>query len=112
MHLKYGNVSFMKVNTLQALEIKDKHADDGKKPYFKFYKDAQILEEVAYEQDWEKQMPKVLEKIKKYSEEYKPDPVRSLTHISDFERAIIGGNGRVICIQFLNTDGSEPEKSF
>ena len=57
-------------------------------------------------------MPKVLEKIKKYSEEYKPDPVRSLTQISDFERAIIGANGRVICIQFLNTDNSEPEKRF
>ena len=94
------------------MEIKDKHADDGKKPYFKFYKDAEILEEVPYEQDWDNQQLKVFEKLKKYSEEYIPDPVRHLTHISDFERAIIGANGRVICIQFLNTNNSEPEKRF
>ena len=53
----------MKVNTFHATDIKNKYADNGKKPQFKFYKDGEMFDEIPYEPDWDSQQPKVLEKI-------------------------------------------------
>ena len=98
MKLEYPNVNFIKVNTLQAIEIKEQYANDQSKPYFKFYKNAQIVDEVPYELNWETQEPKVLEIIKKHSEEYKPDPVRHLIDLKQFEKTIIEADGRVVAV--------------
>ena len=98
MKLEYPNVNFIKVNTLQAIEIKEQHANEQAKPYFKFYKNGQILDEVPYEVKWEAQEPKVLEIIKKHSEEYKPDPVRHLINLQQFEKTIIEAEGRVLAV--------------
>ena len=38
MKSQYANVHMYKVNTLLSEDIKDKHADGGAKPYFKFYR--------------------------------------------------------------------------
>ena len=38
MKSQYPNVHMYKVNTLNSYDIRDKYADGGAKPYFKFYK--------------------------------------------------------------------------
>ena len=38
MKSEYPNVHMYKVNTLNSDDIKNKYADGGAKPYFKFYK--------------------------------------------------------------------------
>lgn len=48
-----------KVNTLRASDIKDKYADGGSKPYFKFYKNGSLDDEVKYEREWSSHEPKV-----------------------------------------------------
>ena len=54
MKPQYKNLRLYKVNTLEAKDIRDKYADSGGKPYFKFYKNGGYLEQVPYS-DWGKQ---------------------------------------------------------
>ena len=53
--LQYLNpdVHFMKVNTLEAPQIKEQYADGNSKPYFKFFKAAKETDYVKYD-SWEK----------------------------------------------------------
>ena len=53
MKLRFKNVRFYRVDTTKAKDIRDKYADSGGKPYFKFYKRGDYLDEVAY-MDWDK----------------------------------------------------------
>ena len=49
---QYPNVDFYKVNTLNSDDIKNKYADGASKPYFKFYKTGNFVNEVKYMQQW------------------------------------------------------------
>lgn len=44
----YLNVRLYKVNTINTEDIKNKHADGGSKPYFKFYKNGLMVAELKY----------------------------------------------------------------
>ena len=49
----YKNVQMWKVDTIRAEDIKSAGwADGSSKPYFKFYRKSELLEEVAYRSDW------------------------------------------------------------
>ena len=48
MKPEYTNVHMYKVNTLNSYDIRDKYADGGSKPYFKFYKNGNLVNEVKY----------------------------------------------------------------
>ena len=48
MKSEYNNVCFYMVNTLNSEDIKNKYADGGSKPYFKFYKNGVFIDEVKY----------------------------------------------------------------
>ena len=39
---------FLKVNTLEAVDIANTHADGGPKPYYKFYAYGAMIDEVKY----------------------------------------------------------------
>ena len=59
MKATYRDVHLYKVNTIQAKDIRDKYADGGSKPYFKFYSGGNLLDEVKYESNWSSHEPKV-----------------------------------------------------
>ena len=59
MKHEYENVAFYKVNTLNSPEIRDRYADGGSKPYFKFYKDGVKIDEVKYQTKWDRHEPLV-----------------------------------------------------
>ena len=48
----YPNVRMYKVNTLNSYDIRDRYADGGSKPYFKFYRQGEKFDEVKYESNW------------------------------------------------------------
>ena len=48
----FPNVHLYKVNTMNAEDIKNKYADGGSKPYFKFYKNSELQDEVKYMSSW------------------------------------------------------------
>ena len=52
MKKDYGKVQLYKVNTLRADDIKGIYADGSAKPYFKFYKTGNFVNEVKYMQQW------------------------------------------------------------
>jgi hypothetical protein len=41
-----------KVNTLNAYDIRDKYADGSAKPFFKFYRKGEFIDEVKYISNW------------------------------------------------------------
>ena len=65
MKPEYINVHCYKVNTLNADDIKAKHADGSSKPYFKFYKNNNMIEEIKYK-SWSQQMPLLKESLAKH----------------------------------------------
>ena len=44
----FPNVHMYKVSTMNAYDIRDKYADGNSKPYFKFYKNGNLQDEVKY----------------------------------------------------------------
>ena len=61
----YINVHCYKVNTLEADDIKAKYADGSSKPYFKFYKNNSLIDEVKYK-SWGVNMPLVKDALAKH----------------------------------------------
>ena len=60
MKAEYPNVRMYKVNTLSAPDVRDKYADGGSKPYFKFYnKEKEMIEHVKYKTPWTSQEPEL-----------------------------------------------------
>ena len=55
MKAYFPNVHLYKVNTMKAEDIKNKYADGNSKPYFKFYKNGELQDEVKYNSSWEQQ---------------------------------------------------------
>ena len=48
MKSDYTNLHLYKVNTLNSYDIRDRYADGGSKPYFKFYRNGNKIDEVKY----------------------------------------------------------------
>ena len=59
-------LSFVKVSTLDAVQIKDKYADGNAKPYFKFYKNNEETDYVKYAK-WGKQESELRSMLKWYT---------------------------------------------
>ena len=55
----YREVHLLKVNTLKSQEITKAHGDDGPKPYFRFFRNGVVFDEVKYESNWSSHEPKV-----------------------------------------------------
>ena len=68
MKMEYNNVCLYKVNTLNAEDIKNKYADGGSKPYFKFYRNSTMVEEVKYQSNWNNHEPVVRAALAKHNE--------------------------------------------
>ena len=64
----YLNVRLYKVNTINSEDIKSKHADGASKPYFKFYRNGLMINELKYQSNWDNQIPKVKDLLLKYNE--------------------------------------------
>ena len=56
-----------KVDVLNAADIRDKYADGNLSPYWKFYKDGGMLEEVKYKKPWCDQEPILRSVIAKHN---------------------------------------------
>ena len=50
----YPGIDFYQVDTARAPDIRDKHADGGNKPYWKFYKAGKICDYLGYDAQFEK----------------------------------------------------------
>ena len=48
----YPNVRIFKVQTQNVPDIRDRYADGGSKPFFKFYKQGEKIDDVAYSGTW------------------------------------------------------------
>ena len=64
----YLNVRLYKVNTINAEDIKSKHADGSSKPFFKFYRNGLMISELKYQNSWDNQIPKIKDFLLKYNE--------------------------------------------
>ena len=97
MKSSYPKVHMYKVNTLNSDDIKNKYADGGSKPYFKFYRNGSYLEEVKYKKPWSDNKPKVEQVLGKYnggsggsiaSYEASLGKVYELRNMSEFSAAV------------------------
>ena len=61
----YTTVHMYKVNTLNADDIKEKYADGSSKPYFKFYKNGDMVDEVKYKRNWSEHEPLIKDALAK-----------------------------------------------
>lgn len=52
MKINWKNVHMYKVNTLNSYDIRDKYADGSAKPFFKFYRKGEFIDEVKYISNW------------------------------------------------------------
>ena len=90
----YPKVHMYKVNTLNAKDIRDKYADGGSKPYFKFYRNGAYLDEVKYESNWSNQEPKVKDSLGRHngsgagSYSATDGKVKQLKNLSEFNTAV------------------------
>ena len=69
MQKEFKNLTFLKVNTLQALDITREHADGGPKPYYKFYAYGAMIDEVKYTNEKEEMMKKLKEQASFYDKQ-------------------------------------------
>ena len=68
MKRDWKSLCIFKVNTQEASDIKDKYADGGSKPYFKFYKNGTFQEEIKYKKPWSDQKPSLEDALRRYSD--------------------------------------------
>jgi uncharacterized protein YkuJ len=108
MKSEYTNVHMYKVNTLNAYDIKDKYADGGSKPYFKFYKNGTFVNDVKYQSSWSKQEPAVRVCISAHNGgdggAYNIDSgsVYELKNLSEFNDASSAAGSKVLAICYHN----------
>ena len=57
MKPEYENVHMFIVDVLNAADIRDKYADGNQNPYWKFYSNGGMVEEVKYKKPWSDQEP-------------------------------------------------------
>ena len=65
MRSKYPNVCLFLVDTSKRDDIRDKYADNGPKPYLKFYQNGSKIDEVPYKPNeaYEAQKQKVMDAL-------------------------------------------------
>jgi hypothetical protein len=92
----YGSqVHMVKVNTLNSDDIKNKYADGGSKPFFKAYRNGNLVDEVKYG-SWSSNKGKVQDWLARHASggggggNYNPNDgkVLEMKTISDFNTAI------------------------
>jgi hypothetical protein len=104
MKKNWKNIHMYKVNTLDADDIKAKYADGSSKPYFKFYRKGEFIDEVKYMSNWSSHRPAVEEVLAKYngpdgSGRYKPEgPVEEFKILSDFKEVMEEAKEEVVAI--------------
>ena len=96
-----------KVNTLKADDIKNKYADGASKPYFKFYKNGSLDDEVKYERDWSSHEPKVRAALLKHngsSIKYDANDgkVYELKNLNEFNDAMGVTGGKIMAVCYHN----------
>ena len=104
----YPNVHFYKVNTLKAKDIKDKYADGGSKPYFKYYRNGALLDETKYESSWSNQEPKVKDSLGRHnggaggSYSATDGKVKELKNLTEFNTAMQGAGSKIMAVCYHN----------
>ena len=62
----FPNVHLYKVNTLNSDDLKNKYADGGAKPYFKFFQRGNKIDEVPYLSPWSSNEQKVRDALARH----------------------------------------------
>ena len=107
MKSQYPNVHLYKVNTLNSGDIRDKYADGGSKPYFKFYKSFAFQDQVRYDGNWKNQEPKVKEALSRHNGgnagNYTPSgKVAELKDLNQFDAAVGAAKGAIMAVCYHN----------
>ena len=108
MKSEYTNVHMYKVNTLNSYDIRDKYADGGSKPYFKFYKNGNLVNEVKYQSSWSAQEPNVRVTISGHNGgsggNYNVDSgsVVELKNLSEFNDAMSAAGSKIVAVCYHN----------
>ena len=107
MKTQYPKVHMYKVNTLNADDIKSKYADGSSKPYFKFYKNGQLTDEVKYEQSWSSHEPKVRAALNKHNGgniqySHSDGKVYELKNLNEFNDAMGATQGKIMAVCYHN----------
>ena len=107
MKSQYPNVHLYKVNTLNADDIKAKYADGSSKPYFKFYKNSELVDEVKYESSWSSHEPKVRSALTRHnggniSYDKNDGKVYELKNLNEFNDAMSGAAGKIMAVCYHN----------
>ena len=105
----YPNVHLYKVNTLNSYDIRDKYADGGSKPYFKFYRNGALLDQVKYESNWSNQEPKVKDSLSRHngggesgSYSATDGKVKQLKNLSEFDTAVKTAGSKIMAVCYHN----------
>ena len=67
MENEYSNCIFCKVNTLNSTDIREKYACLGANPYFKFYKNGTLIDEIKFKIYWRDQECAVRKALAKHN---------------------------------------------
>ena len=111
MKAEYRNVHMYKVNTLKADDIKAKYADGASKPYFKFYKNGDLQDEVKYESSWSSHEPKVRQALNRHNGgggtvemHYNVDDgrVHELKNLGEFNGAVTAAGSKILAVCYHN----------
>ena len=102
----YMNVHMYKVNTLDADDIKAKYADGSSKPYFKFYKNGQMVDEVKYMSNWSSHEPKVREAMRRHNgggiSYTSSGSVYELKNLKEFNEAVDAAGSKIMAVCYHN----------
>ena len=108
MKPRYKNLRFYRVDTTKAKDIRDKYADSGGKPYFKFYKRGEYIDEVPY-MDWSKQEPELKKFLSNHNGGEPEGPtyevegdVRELKNVDELEEAFQEAGEHVVAMMYHN----------
>ena len=105
----YSNLHFYKVNTLNSYDIRDRYADGGSKPYFKFYRNGNFLDEVKYQSSWSSQEPVVRDACNRHngggssgSYSSTDGKVKELQNLNEFNAAVSGAGNKIMAVCYHN----------
>jgi hypothetical protein len=109
MKKDYGKVQLYKVNTLRADDIKGIYADGSAKPYFKFYKNGVLQDEVKYKSNWSENEPIVKASLARHNGTavktgYDPTNgfVTELGNLGDFRKAVDEAGAQIMAVCYHN----------
>lgn len=118
MKKDYDKVQLYKVNTLKADDIKSIYADGSAKPFFKFYKNGQLQDEVKYKSNWSENEPIVKAALARHNGDKvktgydsSNGVVTELGNLGDFNKAIDEAGSNLMCVMYHNGNPT-PEAAF